>query len=233
LSKVCWTCGNLEVSGHAWATVLNSNRLKEINNNKTTGQTMFALFGLIALTIKIAILATVYASLTLLLLYIVSKSTTRKWLDRLISKKILTWFGTGFVYTVALFIYAFSYWGYSGLGDYSCIPIGNGFVVGSIDALESSWFEPDRVKYSRQADIINFAIKGNTVCGEFTGFNSSDCKNCFIVFDTKTEKIFEFHSPEEYSAFATKNNLPQHDQYKSFIENYREYWGGLKTIFLP
>jgi hypothetical protein len=149
------------------------------------------------------------------------------------NKKKLSWFCAGFVYTIALFIYAFSYWGYSGLGDYSCIPIGNGFVVSSIDALERSWFEPDRVKYFRQADIINFAIKDNAVCGEFTGFNSTDCKNCFIVFDTKTEKIFEFHTLREYSAFATKNNLPQHERFKSFIDNYTEYWGGLKAIFLP
>lgn len=194
---------------------------------------MFALLGLIALTIKIAILASIYAGLTLLALYIFSKRTKRNWLARLMSKKILIWFMIGFIYTVALFIYAFSYWGYSGLGDYSCIPIGNGLVVSSIDALDGSWFEPDRVQYSRQANIINFAIKNNTICGEFKGFNSSSCDNCFIVFDAKTEKISEFYSPTEYAAFATKNNLPQHGQVKSFIENYKEYWGKLKAIFLP
>jgi len=194
---------------------------------------MFALIGLIALTIKITILATVYATLTLVVLYLISKTTRKIWLARLMGNKLLFWFCTGFIFTVALFIYAFSYWGYSGLGDYSCIPIGNGFVVSSIDALENSWFEPDKEKYSRQADIINFAIKKNTLCGEFTGFNSDDCKNCFIVFNAKTERMDEFRSPEEYSSFATKNDLPQHKEFKTFIENYREHWGGLKNIFLP
>jgi hypothetical protein len=194
---------------------------------------MFALFGLFFLTIKIAILSTVYALLTLLVLYIASKTTERKWLNRLMEKKFLFWFGMGFIYATVLFIYAFSFWGYSGLGDYSCIPVGNGFKVKSIDALTSSWFEPDRGEYSRQADILNFKIIDRKLCAEFTGFNSFACKDCFIVFDTGTERIYEFHSPEEYSDFATKNNLPPQNQFKSFSDNYNEYWSKRYSLFLP
>ena len=195
---------------------------------------MFALFGLIFLIIKVAILATVYSFLTLLLFKIILKTTQQKWLERLMSKKFLFWLGVGFIYSVTLFIYSFSFWGYSGLGDFACIPVGNDITVNSIDALETSWFEPDKgEKYSRQAEIINFTIQNKIICGEFTGYNSTDCKNCFIVYDTNTEKIFEFHSTKEYSLFATKNNLPQQSEFKTFIENYREHWGGLRSIFLP
>ena len=138
-----------------------------------------------------------------------------------------------FIYAIALFVYAFSFWGYSGLGDSFCIPVGNGYKVESIDALKSSWFEPDRGEFSRQADIINFKIKDRIICAEFTGFNSEDCQNCFIVFDTKSEKISEFHSQVEYSSFATKNSLPQSSEFKSFNDNYIEHWGGIRRIFLP
>lgn len=195
---------------------------------------MFALLGLLFMIIKIAILATVYASLTLLFFYILSKSVKRKWLDRLMLKKFLFWFATGFVYTVAFFIYAFSFWGYSGLGDYFCIPVGNGFKVNSIDACTSSWYEPNKgEKYSRQADIVNFKIKDKKICAEFTGYNSQECQNCFIVFDTEEEKTYEFHSSEEYSAFAKKNNLPLQNEFRSFGDNYNDYWNTRRTLFLP
>jgi hypothetical protein len=148
--------------------------------------------------------------------------------------KFMTWFATGFLYTILLFSYAFSFWGYAGLGDYFCIPVSNGFVVSSIDAQTTSYFEPDKgEKYSRQALMTNFAIKDNKICGDFLGFNRDDCVDCFIVFDTKAEKVYEFNSSKNYMTFANKNNLPHQQDFKSFNENYRSYWSGLKNWFLP
>src|SRR5690606_29163969 len=137
---------------------------------------MFALFGLIYLIIKIAFLATAYAILTLLILYILSQLTKIKWIKKIMQHKFKSWFGAGFIYSIIFFCYAFSYRGYAGLGDYFCIPAGNSFVVSSIDALETSYFEPDnRKKYSRQVFLKNFAIKDGKICGEFLGYNSDNC----------------------------------------------------------
>jgi hypothetical protein len=194
---------------------------------------LFALFGLISLTIKIVFLAIAYASLTLLFLYTISKTINPKWSRIITENKFLVWIATGFIYTFSLYIYAFSFWGYSGLGDYACIPVSNGFKVKSIDALDNSWFEPDKGESSKQADLLKFSIKNQVICGEFTGYNSTRCSGCIIAFDTKTEKVYEFHSSEGYSKFAAENDLPQLDEFKTFGENYSEYWNGRRSFFLP
>ena len=195
---------------------------------------MFVLFGLIALTIKIAILSSIYALLTLLVFYFVSKKTEVIWIKAVMQTKFMSWISLGFIYTFILFVYAFSYWGYSGIGDGFCIPAGNGFVVNSIDDQSHSYIEPDQnKKYSRQAFLRNFIIKDEIVCAEFLGFNSDDCNDCFIVLETETGKLYEFHSAQEYSVYATKNGLPQKNVFKSFNENYRNHWSGLKSWLLP
>ena len=102
---------------------------------------MFALFGLVFLIIKIGILSSVYSILTLLIFRIISKKYSKAWLNRLMNKKFLFWLGTGFVYSIALLMYAFSFWGNSGLGDYARIPVGNNFAIGSIDALDRSFLD--------------------------------------------------------------------------------------------
>lgn len=196
-------------------------------------QKMFVLLGLFFLVIKIAILATVYATITLIILLFLSKKTQVNWIKKIMQLKLITWLTTGFLYSIILFCYAFSYWGYAGIGDYFCIPAGNGFVVSSIDAQENSYFEPNRKENYRQVYMNNFIIKNGKVCGEFLGFNSDDCSDCFIVFDTKTEKILQFNSAKKYSIFAAKNGLPQQQNFKSFGDNYQNYWGGIKNLFLP
>jgi hypothetical protein len=187
--------------------------------------------GLIVLTIRIALLAALYALVTMVLVHVFFRKKT--WWVKIMESKVLIWFVIGFVYTALLFVHAFSFWGYSGLGDSYRIPIGSGFVVKSIDAMDNSWFEPDHGEFSRQADIRNFSIRNETICGEFGGFNSFNCGTCLIVFNTKTGKISEFHSPEAYAHFATKNNLPQAAEFKDFSSNYSEHRGLLKWLFLP
>jgi hypothetical protein len=195
---------------------------------------MFALFALLFLMVKIRILALAYATLVVIVLLIFSKKARQDWRIMSLGKKFLFWFGCSFLLFIALSIYAFSYWGYSGLGDEACIPVGNGFVVYSIDALESSWIEPDRKEDWKQAELQNFALsKDHVLCAEFTGYNGENCNHCFIVFDTNTQKITVFNSQAEYYEFARTNNLPQHDEFKSFIENYRAHWGGLRQYLLP
>lgn len=195
---------------------------------------MFALIGLFFLIIKIAILASVYALIIVLTLFIISKNTEIARIRKLMEYKFLTWLASGFLCSVFLFWYAFSFWGYAGLGDSFCIPVSNGYTVNSIDAQETSYFEPDKGENSsRQAFIKNFAIKDHKICAEFLGFNSDANEGCFIVFDTEEEKIYEFHTSGEYSDFASKNSLPQKQEFKSFGANYSEYWGGNRNWFLP
>jgi hypothetical protein len=194
---------------------------------------MFFLIGLMILNIKIGILATGYSFLTLQLFKLLAKVVKIKFLNRLIEKKLRFCLVMGIIYLIPLYIYAFSFWGYCGLGDDFLIPVGNGYVVSSADTFDQPYFGPGEGIYPYQLSLKKFIIYNQTVCGEFKGYDSNDCKNCFFVFDTKIKKIDILNSPEEYSAFAYKNNLPQCNMFKSFKDNYDKYWNGLRLIFLP
>lgn len=194
---------------------------------------MPVIFGLIGLAIKVFYLALGYAALTLSPFYLLLKAVKHNWTAWLLSKKIFVWLGVAWVYIIALYIYAFSYWGYRGLGDEACIPIGNGYVVWSFDGHEESWIKPEMGKNSGEPRLLTFAVSNNTLCADFTGFDCSYCKYRFVVFNTATKVALKFQTLKEYADFATKNNLPQHDQFKNFNDNHWEHWGGLRWFLLP
>lgn len=194
---------------------------------------MFALLGLFFLIIKIGIYSVVYSTLGLVIIYLISKKTEQKWILVITDHKFLTWLLLNIVLSISFFFYSFSYWNYSGLGDYFCIPIGNEYVVSAIDACEESFIETSKDNKGRQTYIHNFAIIENKICAEFLGYNNTTNIDKYIVFDSQTESIKEFNSKAEYSAFAQKNKLPSIDQFQDFGTNYNDYWAANKNWFVP
>ncbi len=194
---------------------------------------MFALFGLFILIIKIGIYAVFYSTLGLLIIYLFSKKTKQKWVLKLADNKFLTWFLSNIILSVSFFFYSFSYWNYSGLGDYFCIPIGNEYVVSAIDACDNSFIQTEKDNNARQTYINKFAIVDHKVCGEFLGYNTTTNVDTYIVFDSKTESIKEFNSKADYSVFAQKNKLPSIDEFQDFWTNYNNYWSANKNWFVP
>ena len=193
---------------------------------------MFGIFGLIISLVKIFIYSTVYSILTLTAFYILSKTTKIVWIKKLMNFKFATFIVLGAFYGISFLIYSFSYWQDSGFGDSFKIPIGNGFQVSNIDGT-STYFEDEKIAYSRQASLTNFTVSDKKLCASFQGFNSNDCNDCYIVFDTKKSKMYEFHSTNEYENFAKANNLPFPDDFKPFMDNYKEYWDSHSKWYLP
>ena len=146
--------------------------------------------------------------------------------------KFLTYISFGTFFGIAFLVYYFSYWRDSGFGDSFKIPIGNGYQVSNIDGA-STYFEDSKLGGGRQAFLTNFTIADKKLCANFQGFNSTDCNDCYIVFDTKLEKIYEFHSSEEYKSFAKSNALPYAESFKEFMENYNAYWAKNGKWYLP
>ena len=194
---------------------------------------MFVLFGLFFLIIKIGIYSVIYSTLGLVIIYLLSKITKQKWIIKITEYKFLTWFLSNIILGISFFLYSFSYWNYSGLGDYFCIPIGNEYVVSAIDACENSFIQTSKDNNAKQTYINNFAIVDHKVCGEFLGYNNTTNVDTYIVFDSETESIKEFNSKENYSVFAQKNKLPSVDQFKDFGTNYNKYWNSNKNWFVP
>ena len=188
---------------------------------------MFALFSLIALIVKIAVLASIYGAIVLLIFGIIYKVTKNEWVGRRLKRKLFLWWITGFIYSICSFVFAFSYWGDRGFGDFARIPIGYGYEVKNIDG-STTYFEDEKGSYSRQAFLKKFTVKDHTLCAEFEGFNITDCKDCFIVFDAEKSKMTEFKSEKEYAQYAINNKLPLRVDFKEFDDIYNDYWDGWK-----
>ena len=86
---------------------------------------MEVLFHFIFQLIKIGILASVYSFILIGILLIVGKFKPNEFLKRVKSEKKKYWFSFGFLISIGLFIFSFTYWGNHGLGDGPMIPIGH------------------------------------------------------------------------------------------------------------
>jgi hypothetical protein len=193
---------------------------------------MFGIFGLILSLIIIVIYSIVYSVLVLIILYTFSKLTRIGWLKKMMKFRLLTFLALWTVFGIAFLFYHFSYWQDSGFGDSYKIPIGNNYQVSNIDGV-STYFEDSKSGGGRQAFLTNFSIANNKLCANFQGFNSTDCKDCFIVFDTETSKMYEFYSTHEYETFARENHLPLPDSFREFMDNYNDYWTKNRRWYLP
>lgn len=186
---------------------------------------MFFLIGFIFLLFKIAIYSSLYAAITL---YIIAWWRKRSDPNKTINRKFLRWWAIASVYGICFFLYSFSYWGYKGLGDYACIPISNGYVVSAIDNFSYGYIEVEDGQTSMEA----FIIRDGKLYGETTVDNSDWCGNCYLIFDPGVNTKIELMAKEDYTELAVKNNYPNPALFKSFWENYREHWGGIR-VFLP
>ena len=193
---------------------------------------MFGIFGIIISLIVIVIYSIVYSSLVLTIFYTLSKLTNIELIKRLMAFKFLTFMTLGTIFGIAFMFYHFSYWRDSGFGDSFKIPIGNSYQVSNIDGA-STYFEDSKSGGGRQAFLTNFTIADKKLCANFQGFNSTDCKDCFIVFDTEISKMYEFKSTNEYVIFARQNNLPLPENFKEFMDNYTDYWTKNSKWYLP
>ncbi len=193
---------------------------------------MFGIVGLIISLFVIFFYSLIYAGLCLIIIYVGSKLTHFRWANKAVNFKFKTFVLLGTFFGIAFLFYHFSYWRDSGFGDSFKIPIGNGYKVSNIDGSET-FFEDSKSGGGRQAFLTKIAIVDKKLCANFQGFNSDDCTDCYIVFDTKLEKMYEFHSSEEYKVFAMKNNLPVAESFRDFMETYYDYWSRNSKWYLP
>jgi hypothetical protein len=193
---------------------------------------MFSFIGFIFLTIKIALLTGLYTWTTVKLLRLLNLFHKPAWLAGLMSNLGLFRVVSGVSYFALLFWYAFSYWGYRGLGDYARIPAGNGYSIEDIDGT-MTWIEPPKKTKGTDIQIANFALAGEYICAEVRAFDSSDCQACYIVSNTKTHKNVVLLSADAYAAYADAHKLPHQSGFKGFFDHYREHWGGIKAYLLP
>ena len=191
---------------------------------------MEVLFHFIFQLIKIGILASIYSSILIGILLIIGKFKSNAFLKRVKTKKRKYWFLFGFLISIGLFIFSFTYWGNHGLGDSARIPIGNFKEVGETNGI-NAYIEPHNYQYGAM-NVHSFIKSNNYLVGK-TEVSPVDRPKPFFSWDLSTDEITFYDSEKEYDAFADKNRLPKKSEFKTFHESYREYWSGIRFMLLP
>ncbi|TCD04590.1 hypothetical protein EZ449_16705 [Pedobacter frigidisoli] len=193
---------------------------------------MEVIIGFIGSLIKISILSSIYALLTLSSFRLITKFKPNSWFDRASTKKIRLWLISSSVFSAGLLCYLFTHWGFHGFGDGPRIPIGHGVVVDNTNWEEYGYMNVAETSDSMKIEMTKFKVVNDKIIGNLeSGFY--DYKNSFFIYDLDEKVFTEFKTTKDYVEFATKNNLPLINELRTFRENYFDYWGGWRAWFLP
>ena len=193
---------------------------------------MEVIIGFIGSLIVIGILSSIYSLLTLVFFRLIGKLYPNSWFDRVSIKKIRLWFISGLVFGVGLFCYLFTYWGFHGFGDGPRIPIGHGVIVDNTNWDEYGYIHVAETSDSMKIEMTKFKVVNDKLIGNLeSGFY--DYKNSFFIYDLDDKVLTEFKTTKDYEDFAIKDNLPLTHEFRTFRENYMDYWGGWRAWLLP
>lgn len=193
---------------------------------------MEVLFHFIFQLFKIGILASIYSLILIGILLIIGKFKPTEFLQKVKLNKKKYWFGFGFIISLGLFIFSFTYWGNHGLGDGPMIPIGYWETIEN-----TNWTEYGNLKRQKTSDEIDiettkFIVTNNKLSGNLKSW-FYDFENSFFVLDLKTDKLTEFKTESEFNKYAENNKLPKSTELLSFEQNYRNHWSGIRFWLLP
>jgi energy-coupling factor transporter transmembrane protein EcfT len=193
---------------------------------------MEVLFHFIFQLIKIGILASIYSFILIGILLIIGKFKPTEFIKRVKTEKKKYWFSFGFLISIGLFIFSFTYWGNHGLGDGPMIPIGHWETIENTNWTEYGYLKEQKTSDGIDIETTQFKVANNKLCGNLKSW-FYDFENTYFVLDLKTDEMTEFKTESEFNEYAENNKLPNSNELLSFEENYRNHWSGIRFLLLP
>ena len=192
---------------------------------------MEVLFHLLFELVKIAILASIYSTLLLLLFKRLGKYKPGSWFDTVSKKSIRLWFITGLVVSILLFVFMFSYWGNHGLGDSARIPVGHGKAVvqinGSMTYITATGYEMETL------EINEFATTDNFLFAKISSDRPAATNKEIAIWDLNTNEVEFLDHFSDIETFKSKNNIKGRLLFQDFQNQYSKYWNGWRFWLLP
>ncbi|WP_201982811.1 hypothetical protein [Hymenobacter rubidus] len=179
-------------------------------------------FGLFFTLLKVAVQASIYATLVLVLTRIWAGFSPDSRLIEYLSNGKRLWWRSGFAASIALLLLANTPWGDHGLGDYARIPLGHGLAMEQINGT-MAYFEP--VTTIDQPEIISYQVANGVLCAKAD-------KNLYFTYDLALKRYQIFADSTAYNSNAKNLSLPTTSQFESFNRHYARYWGGWRFWLL-
>ena len=181
------------------------------------------LFGFVCTLVKIAILASIYATVARWLARLADARQLDNALVRASRNRRPFWRRSFAVAYAALFLFSCTYWGDHGLGDYARLPIGHGETVEEINGM-TAYFDSLSLP-SGAPKLTTFQEANGILCGL-----ASD--GTFFTYDLSTDQQRLFADGQEYTDYAQQHELPAISEFLSFEQQYNRYWGGWRFWLL-
>lgn len=178
--------------------------------------------------VKIAILASIYSILVLLIIPSIEKQKAASGVGFVPKNKARLFFKTWSIISLLLFCYMFSYWGDHGLGDSSRIPIGYSRTVEQTDG-ERTYFKANGLE-SESLRIEEFAITKNFL---FAKAVTKDISSKYIAWDLKTNNTAFLINDSALNSFLQKKGISTLPAFQNFWEHYQRHWNGWRFWLLP
>lgn len=193
---------------------------------------MEVLFHFIFQIVKIAILASIYSLILIGILSLIRKFKATEFLNRVNKEKKKYWFSFGFLISIGLFIFSFTYWGNHGLGDGSMIPIGYWETIENTNWTEYGYLKGQKTSDGIDIETTKFKVTDDKLSGNLNSW-FYDFENSFFVLDLRTDELTEFSTESEFNEYAVNNGLPKSTELLSFEQNYKNHWSGIRFWLLP
>jgi len=177
--------------------------------------------------VKISILGSIYATLTLLAFKIIGRYKPDSWFDRVTKKKKRFWWLSGFVISVGLFFYMFTYFGNHELGDSARVPIGHFKVVRQINGVVSYIQNSN----GDQLEISKFTFDKDNLYAETERFDRK--KGDYVIWNLRNDSWTFYQTKEDYLVYAERHHYPIPDNFEEFWEFYKKHWHGWRFWLLP
>ena len=190
---------------------------------------MEALFHLLFEIVKISVLACIYSTIALILWRYVGRKKPGSWFDKISVRQGNFWFWAGFVISVGLFVFMFSYFGDHGLGDHSRVPIGHGKAIEQINGTYSYIQSEGPIS---ALSIDSFIVTNDFVYG-YVGELNENYEGRYFIYELARNQVEMFYEWNHFSAVLKEKGLGEDVEYKNFDYYYREYWSGFRFWFLP
>ena len=192
---------------------------------------MESLFHFVFELVKIAILASVYSILIVLLFRTLGKNKPNSWFNKVSKKKTRLWFLIGLIISIILSALMFSYWGDHGLGDNARIPVGHGKSVeqinGSTTYITAEGYEMETL------DINEFAITDDYLFAKISSNRSAAINKEIAIWNLKTNAVEFLNHFSEIEGFKSKHNIKEQLAFQNFQSQYSKYWNGWRFWLLP
>ena len=181
---------------------------------------------------KIAILASIYSFLLILIISIIKILKPSEFLKKITVEKKKYWFAFGFIISIVLLFFSFTYWGNHGLGDGPKIPIGYWKTIENTNWDEYGYLNEPKTNAGINIETTKFKVENSILCGNLDS-SFYVFQNSYFVLDLKTEVLAEFRTENHFNEYAQNNDLPTSNELLSFSENYKNHWGGIRFFLLP